>query len=180
MNDKMTVLYVKQTGHVLAAVTRVAAPDGKIVPDELAGSGLLVRGLGNNLQTFELPTPELDVQVVNLESNLLLRPWAYSFDDASKSVSLVTAAISATTVLTKTQVTVTLGQAVVATTAKLMIQIQGGSLAKPLIIKIPDTQIGTTTTTVINVPIVTLDDGDYQMVIFVSGRLPSVSSITFP
>ena len=72
MSDKMQVLFTKQTGHVLAAFTRTADPEGKPkVSDLTGGNGLLVR----NEDTTIFVAPEtLDVSVVDLDAGVFFSP----------------------------------------------------------------------------------------------------------
>ncbi|HYP27456.1 MAG TPA: hypothetical protein VE262_12125 [Blastocatellia bacterium] len=60
MSSKMQVLFVKQTGHVLAAFTRTADPEGAPNITDLIGSGLLVR----NTTTLAAPSPGGEILVV--------------------------------------------------------------------------------------------------------------------
>ena len=77
MTDKITVLYVKHTQNVLAAVIRVANPEEEITAQALAGPGLLVRGFAG-VGPFEVPPEELGVLTVDLEDTLtLLKPRAF-------------------------------------------------------------------------------------------------------
>jgi hypothetical protein len=43
MDRKMTLLAVRATGHVVAALTRVAAPEAELTVDQLAGDGVPLR-----------------------------------------------------------------------------------------------------------------------------------------
>ena len=83
MTDKMTLLFVKHTGHILAAVTRSADPTGEISAEDLARGGLLVRGFNGDTQ-FEVPSRELDVLTVDLDPALLLQPRAFVVDEDQK------------------------------------------------------------------------------------------------
>jgi hypothetical protein len=77
MNDKMQVLFVKQTGHVLAAFTRTADPEGKPQVSDLTGSGLSVHNLTrvstlppNGGETLAVPPEALDVAVVENDPDI--------------------------------------------------------------------------------------------------------------
>jgi hypothetical protein len=77
MNDKMQVLFVKKTGHVLAAFTRSADPEGKPKVEDLTGDGLLVRNMSlpaTLAKTVLVPPETLDVSVVDFEPALFSSP----------------------------------------------------------------------------------------------------------
>jgi hypothetical protein len=74
MSDKMQVLFAKQTGHILAAFTRTADPEGKVKTAELAGGGLLVSNMRSITaaaqsppQVMLVPAEALDSAVVDFE-----------------------------------------------------------------------------------------------------------------
>jgi hypothetical protein len=77
MNDKMQVLFAKQTGHVLAAFTRTADPEGKPKVEDLTGGGLLVRNMSlpaTIAETILVPPETLDVSVVDFEPAVFSSP----------------------------------------------------------------------------------------------------------
>ena len=84
MNEKMQVLIVKQTGHVLAAFTRTADPEDKPAVSALAGSGLLVRNRGavpppsSGVETFLVSSGSLDVAVVDFDPDVFLLPSRFA------------------------------------------------------------------------------------------------------
>ena len=84
MNDKMQVLFVKQTGHVLVAFTRTADPEGKLQVSDLTGSGLFVRNRtsvsANSLsggETLVVPAEALDVAVVDYDPDVFTTPIGF-------------------------------------------------------------------------------------------------------
>jgi hypothetical protein len=84
MNDKMQVLFVKQTGHVLAAFTRTADPEGKPQVSDLAGSGLFVRNrltdsttVTSGGETLVVPPDALDVAVVDYDPGVFTAPIGF-------------------------------------------------------------------------------------------------------
>lgn len=98
---KLTVLYLKETGQVMAAVTRVAlvetAPPGdehQVSPDvrALAGDALPVRGFidaGNTAgkpdpATFAIPPEDMAALTVDGEDDQLLAPRHYVVLDGKK------------------------------------------------------------------------------------------------
>ena len=88
----MTVLYVKNTGNVLAAVTQVAKATGVISAASLAGEGVPVRGLWNFRRTgtspqvfpdtYLIPPDALDVAEVPLDPEVLFLPRTVVYDPA--------------------------------------------------------------------------------------------------
>jgi hypothetical protein len=179
MTDKMTVLFVKHTGHVLAAVTSNADPTAKISAGDLARGGLLVRGFpaippttGN--EQFEVPPGELDVMSVDLDPALLLKPRNFIIDDG-QLVQIPIATVNNVALTTPTKVTVTLAAAVTEET-KVWVQVDGGNLAEPRTAegKIPNT--GTST----ELQIQTLDPGTYFVLTLVVDRLPDVRTQAIP
>jgi hypothetical protein len=97
---KITVLYVKETGQVMAAVTRVAlveaaaADDEEVSPDvrALAGADLPVRGFidanGSTVKpdpaTFSIQSEDLAALTVDGEDHQLLAPRHYVVLDGKK------------------------------------------------------------------------------------------------
>jgi hypothetical protein len=171
MTDKMTLLFVKHTGHVLAAVTRSADPTGKILTGDLALGGLLVRGFSGQEQ-FEVPPEQLDVLTVDLEPVLLLQPRAYTVDQG-QAVPLPN--ITAPTVaLTATDVTVTLSGPVPADT-KVWSQVDGGNLTSPRVADgVIPASVGASAVTL---RIEAVDPGTYNVLVLVGGRLPFADSL---
>src|SRR5262245_43451082 len=163
MTDKMTVLFVSHSGHALAAVTRNAG-EGEISAQDLARGGLLVRGFAGNEQ-FEVPPEELAVVTVDRDTGLLLRPRDFSIDNG-QPVQTPTATVSTVT-LTATNVTVTLAAAVTEET-KVWVQVDGGNLAEPRVVK--GSIAVNATSTALN--IVTLDPGAYFILTLVTDRKP--------
>jgi hypothetical protein len=93
MNEKMTLLFVKETGHVLAAITRAADAEAKIEASALAGTALPVRYVGDPAgtgysETVLVPAGQLDTFTADYEARALQRPNDYFVagkDDQQKS-----------------------------------------------------------------------------------------------
>ena len=97
---KMTVLYVKDTGQVMAAVTRTVTPDaGPPTPEgdvssevlSLVGDSLPVRSFPNEGASgtidptlFLIPVEQLASLTVDLDEDQLLRPRAFTVLDKKK------------------------------------------------------------------------------------------------
>jgi hypothetical protein len=166
MTDQMTLLFVKHTGHILAAVTRSADPMGKISAEDLARGGLLVRGFNGDTQ-FEVPSRELDVLTVDLEPALLLQPRAFFVDENKKVLMPVPGGIEnkvSEVKLSATDVTVTPLHGSVPEDTKVWVQITGGDLTQPLI------ATGTVPTggTAVALPLIPLHAGLYDVLTFVA------------
>ena len=84
MSDKMQVLFVKQTGHVLAAFTRTADPEGKVSANDLTGSGVRIRNVTRvgatppGGETLSVPPDSLDVAVVNFDADVFTSPLSFA------------------------------------------------------------------------------------------------------
>jgi hypothetical protein len=175
MTDKMTLLYLKQTGHVLGAVTRVADPDGEITPEALAQGGLFVRGLAAN-QQFEIQPEQLDVLTVDLQEVALLNPRGFIVNEEDQTAEELqpggSSALNASTV-TATRVTVNLAASPATTTeVKVWVQIQGGNLTQPQIVS---GKIAAGAVTV-DLQIETLSPGQYVLLTVATGRMPRVDT----
>jgi hypothetical protein len=91
---KMTVLYLKGSGHAMAALTRAALPDDEAAPDDpdqaspavtaLVGEALPVRGFINlpgnsrNATQFDIPANELALLTLERNEDQLLAPRGYA------------------------------------------------------------------------------------------------------
>lgn len=87
MNDKMQVIVAKQTGHVLAAFTRMADPGGKPSSDTPAGNGLFIRrprliapAASGGEEVF-VPAGALDVLAIMLDPKVFSSPLDYVVND---------------------------------------------------------------------------------------------------
>ena len=84
MNDKMQVLFVKQTGHLVAAFTRSADPEGNAGVQSLAGTGVLVRNVQKRLpaasggESLLVDASSLDVAVVDFRSDVFPAPIQFT------------------------------------------------------------------------------------------------------
>jgi hypothetical protein len=101
MSDKMTVLFVKDTGHVLASLTRASDPEAPLTPDVLAGDAFIVRYIGDPTasgyeeSSFQFKPDQLDVLIPDLNAARLANPRGY-FVDADKNVVPVNSVASVT------------------------------------------------------------------------------------
>jgi hypothetical protein len=88
MNEKMQVIFIKQTGHVLAAFTRGADPEGKPAVEALVGTGLIIRNKKQILppppaiaptgETIFVPSDSLDVVAVDFDPETFTSPLTFA------------------------------------------------------------------------------------------------------
>ncbi|HEX8184278.1 MAG TPA: hypothetical protein VF747_05995, partial [Blastocatellia bacterium] len=84
MSSKMQILFVKQTGHVLAAFTRTADPEGKPSIEALAGDGLIFRNrkiptaTSMEGETFLIAPEMLDLAVVDFNTKVFVSPLDFA------------------------------------------------------------------------------------------------------
>lgn len=111
MNDKMMVLFVKNTGHVVAASTRAGDPEGKGSAAALAGTGLPVRRIRKiapavaDEKALVIRPDSLDVAVVQLDPDVFGSPL--SFAAGGGVVGKLGTTAEPTVNLTTTKITVT-------------------------------------------------------------------------
>jgi hypothetical protein len=139
MNEKVALLFVAHSGHVLAAITRAADPEGKLDAKDLAGAGLLVRGFDDIspphaiTERFEVSPADLGVLITDFTPDLLLQPRSFVIDQDQKTPVIVSSAIQSIEV-TANKVTITLS-APAQGDKQVWVQIVGGSLGQPKTIK---------------------------------------------
>lgn len=82
--NKMQVLFVQLTGHVLAAFTRTADPEGKAKVSDLTGTGLPIRNRQNvfasssaAVETLMVPPDALDLAVVDFDPDVFSEPLGF-------------------------------------------------------------------------------------------------------
>lgn len=130
MSEKITILYVGQTGHVLAVLTRAADAEAEPAVEQLAGAALPVRRLGLSTASwfpsveFLVPPSELKAKNVDLKPGVIENPRRFYLDENDELQPLdATNSISSAT-LSGTQVTVTIaGAAAIAEEADVWIHI---------------------------------------------------------
>lgn len=94
MSEKVTIICVKKTGHILAALTRAADPEAEVKVEDLAGEELVVRGVGNPTTAsypnarFLVPAGELKAVVVDSTPGLAENPRGFRLDDQGEVQAL--------------------------------------------------------------------------------------------
>jgi hypothetical protein len=104
MSEKMTVIFIEATGHILGIVTRVGNPEGHIAVEDLVGDGLPVRNLLAGSSRITVEPHVLKVQTIDLDSNALLQPFNYILEndvpvlqgDSVQTVGLTTSSLKVT------------------------------------------------------------------------------------
>jgi len=91
MTDKMTLITIKDTGHVLAALSRAADPETALTPAVLAGEYMSVRyigdptGIGYGENEFQIKPDQLEVAITDLDADVISTPRSF-YVDADKKV----------------------------------------------------------------------------------------------
>jgi hypothetical protein len=130
MTDKMTVLFVRETGNVVAALTRAADPEAKITADLLAGEALLLRYAGDPTSAgyvnadFLITPDQLDVLIPDFDLDVISNPQEFWVDSDQKVVPANTVTSVTPSFPFRTQVVITLGVAVIPE-SKVWVQIVG-------------------------------------------------------
>jgi hypothetical protein len=75
--SKLTVVYLNDTGHVLAALTRVDPPQGTEQVGALVGTGLPVSSVGGLAADFTVPVQDLAPATVDDQLEVLLNPQGF-------------------------------------------------------------------------------------------------------
>jgi hypothetical protein len=79
--DKMSVIYVEKTGHVLGAFTRTADSESEPAADAVVGSALLLRDPDDGELLFSVGSQLLKVKNVDLNDGVLLASRDYVLKD---------------------------------------------------------------------------------------------------
>ncbi|HEX5736465.1 MAG TPA: hypothetical protein VF131_26780 [Blastocatellia bacterium] len=172
MIDKISLFHLKDTKHVIGAVTHTADPDRKASAATLAPGGVLIRDfvtMPGTVFTFLVPPDEVDVISVDFDEELLLQPRRFVIGEDKKPAPQPTSAINTAT-LTATKITITPNAGAVPVTEDtfVWVQVSGGSLTTP-IIKSIKIEKGSATA---EFPLTRLTAGTYQMLALATGRLP--------
>lgn len=136
MSEKITVVYIEQTGHILAALTRAADAEAEPVVAELAGEALPVRRLGDPAEgwfadaQFFVPAAELKAKSVELKPGMIENPRSFYLDENGEAQPLdATFAVDDAT-LNGTQIEVKVNAAAKVEKAAVWIHVTDQDLAK--------------------------------------------------
>jgi hypothetical protein len=74
---KLTVVYMQDTGHVLAALTRTDPPQGTEPVSALVGTSLLVRFIGNLPASAAVSAQDLNIATVDDQPGVVIGPQGF-------------------------------------------------------------------------------------------------------
>ncbi|HJY95653.1 MAG TPA: hypothetical protein VJ371_11910 [Streptosporangiaceae bacterium] len=89
---KVTVVYLKDTGHVLAALTRANPPQGTEQVSALVGTGLPVRFIGGHQADATVAAQDLDLATVDDQPGVVTNPQSFRVTFDAKGQAQVTSA----------------------------------------------------------------------------------------
>jgi hypothetical protein len=170
MNENLSVIVIKETQHVLAALTCNAKAD--ITAEAVAGTGLLVRGFfDRHNQTvldeqFQVQPDALEVVNVEFDPSVLTRPREYALEEVDgKKEPVLSSGETPTFTLTATTATITVGTDI-DKDRDFFIYITGANLPSPR--SYSGKIVKETLTTTINLD-QALTAGDYPVLVLLAG-----------
>jgi hypothetical protein len=185
MNEKMTLLFVKETGHVLAAITRAADAEAKITAGALAGTALPVRFVGNpggsgyDDTVLSVPADQLDVFTADYEARALVQPNDYfvSGTDDQKKAELVNRALGITAISISAGNSQVVFEAPVPDKTKVMIVLTGPTASDQQLATGEMVSVGSTVSATINVAELK-PSTPYTLLILIAGVWPRTEDIS--
>ena len=180
MSDKMTLLCVKKTGHILGFVTRESDPETTLLPEDLAGENLLVRLIGDTSATtfktaqFLVPAADLSVEIKDYDEVAVTRPRDFCLDDSKQLVSAI--ALQPNVTRTGNRISV---DVVTNVGKKTAVWIQVSSAVDPANTQTRDGEIPINEK-VANFDVLPLDVGDHNVLVLVAGSRPFLTELTVP
>jgi hypothetical protein len=171
MSEKMTVYFLTHTRHVVGALTRADERGADSVLVAAGTEDVMVRGYG--AAPFLVRSAYLSVLVGDPDPAVLLSPRSFQVPLQGTAPQPLPAAVVTQLSLTFTQVVVTVGPPPTTEEEEVWVQIQGGSLVRPLVATGVISQGATTAT----LPIEALAPGNYEVLALVRGRVPLPQSI---
>jgi len=182
MTDKMTLIVVKKTGHVLGVVTRESDPEGKLEPADVAGEKLLVRFVGSPGPLFEVarflvPADELALEVKDFDPMIVPRARDFVLNADKQAVATSGTAAVPDPPPSIMQVTVNASAAV---TVKTPVWIQISSSTDPTDTQVRQGEIDVNESGV-DIDVLPLNSGSlYYVLALVGGHDQLVQDITAP
>ena|SRR6185295_300318 len=177
MTDKMTLIVVKKTGHVMGVVTRESDPEGKLEPKDVAGEKLLVRFVGSppfSVAQFFVPSDELAVEVKDFDPVVVTRPREF-YLNADKQVTGTT---GTTTITPQSNTQIRVAVAAVAAKTPAWIQVLSSTDPTDTQVRQGEIDIGQTH---VDLDVLPLNSGDvYHVFGLVGGSEQRVQDITAP
>jgi hypothetical protein len=169
MNPQMGILYLSDTGHVLASFTRSAEPlNPESAPDQFVGQGLHVRVAGKpsdpdfDSLDFEILSANLKFTEIALDLGVLANPRDYYVDSSSRANAFTGGAVTLTPGGGKFTVTV---PAVPASPSRFVILVQSSTQSGTHYLS---PQLSTTSVNT-NVDLSALASGKYHVLVCVPG-----------
>jgi len=177
MTDKMTLIVVKKTGHVMGVVTRESDPEGKLEPKDIAGEKLLVRFVGSppfSVAQFFVPSDELAVEVKDFDPVVVTRPREF-YLNADKQVTGTT---GTTTITPQSNTQIRVAVAAVAAKTPAWIQVLSSTDPTDTQVRQGEIDIGQTH---VDLDVLPLNSGDvYHVFGLVGGSEQRVQDVTAP
>ena len=180
MTNKMTLILVKKTGHVLGVVTRESDPEGALEPAGVAGEELLVRFIGDpasatfNDTQFFVPANELSVEVKDFDQVVVTRPREFCLNADKQVVGTAGSITVSNPAPANTQIKIDVGANVA---AKTPVWLQVSSAVDPTKTQVRQGEIDVGQREV-DVDVLPLDSGDHYVLAFAAGRQLRVHEIT--
>lgn len=182
MTNKMTLILVKKTGHVLGVVTRESDPEGTLEPVGVAGEELLVRFVGEptgalfDVAHFLVPADELALEVKDFDPMVVPRARDF-YLNADKQVVATSGAAAVPNPTSIMQVTVNASGAV---GVKTPVWIQISSSTDPTDTQVRQGEIDVSQPGVV-IDVLPLTSGSvYYVLALVGGHDQLVEDITAP
>lgn len=171
----MSVVYVKATGHVVAAATHSAAPAKPIPVADLVGAELPFRVIGDVDVDVRLPVDQLDAAGVDSDINVSVRPYGFRVKPTTTNGEI------AYEVEQQTDVALTIGStanrivvgALPATTDLVLVVVQPATAGGPApVLEELDPNGATSVTTA-----ATFATGRWSVVVFATGAVPKADEV---
>jgi hypothetical protein len=167
MTSQMDILYLNDTGHVLAGFTRAAEPDQiEAGAGAFVGDGLHLRGVTTD-QDFLVPAAQIGLLRTGLDASVLRDPRRWFWNLAATPPALVLGSnqsLTATANVAGTTVTIAPGAGSFAAGTIVRMLIEGPSLGSPLQVSVPPIAAGLPS---IPIPVPALASDSYYAIVFV-------------
>lgn len=169
--DKMSLIVFAETGHVLGAFTRAAAPEAVVEPAEVAGEGVWIRDAESGERLFTVEPQHLKVETVDRRDAVLLAHLRFALVDGLPQEHGPITSVT----MTATLITVQFGGLPAAAEIKAWVQVEGGpgDVRVVLQVTIPQTMNQGTAA-------LTSSAGDYRVLALVPGFRTFVATLNVP
>lgn len=176
MSGTVTIYFATRTGHVLGAVTRIAATEPKAPQASASPDDVLVRGVRDAKDVaFLVPAAELSTLVLAGHPTLPLRPREFHVPTGSSEPQPLPNLTVFDVPLTSNEVTVIVNNDVAAE-EKVWVLVTGGALTAPRIAAGAIPQGGKSAT----LPLETLPPGEYHILALVRRHRPFADTQLIP